>query len=112
VRNWRNLSVLPIGLLTLIGKTNDRVYTSQFTGLSFPVETLMYMNPTMSHALTTGGASKWNVTTSFLYKPETHNKFRVVRESLTPDWYHLKVKDGAVFKPYPPADLRPVLGGI
>ena len=66
---------LPTSLLTLQGKTNEADYTSSALGITFPIETLLYMPPVMERTITTAGVQGWDITIKFQINWTGWNKF-------------------------------------
>ena len=93
-----------------VGHVNNAAIVSSLLGFTFPIETLYFNPPTLDRTINTLGASMWNITTRFSYRPQTWNKFLRPDEVGVNNWSPMYVKSGGtVFKPYPLADFSTVI---
>lgn len=107
VRTLYNIPSLPANMLSLIGKSNDALYTSALLGVSFDEETLLFQPPTMNRTFTTTGTTGWTLQMKFAHKPDGWNKFwRASKNNGAGGWDEIWHINGlAVYKPYPPDDF-------
>ena len=73
------LNAVPAEVLTLPGSVNSSKIFSKSLGLTFPVGTLLFGNPSLDRQHTADGATAWTVTFRLTYRPNGWNFFpRVV----------------------------------
>lgn len=97
---------LPAVLLDGPGGINDAAYTSTLLGLTFPVETLLFGNPSIERTIKTDGSATTNITLKFTYKKQGWNKYWRAK---TQTFDSMFVRDGAEYKSYEPIDFSSVL---
>jgi hypothetical protein len=98
---------LAASYVALIGSVNNAAFTSPRLGFQFAAETLLYAPPSISRKTNSAGVVKLDVTRKFTYNPNTWNKFFRAK---TGTWDFLYLAGSATpFKPYPTANLTPVL---
>ena len=110
-REFIGISYLPAELYTLIGKVNVAPFASTILNFTFSAETLRFNYPYASRSIRTDGATGWNLKLSMSFKEETWNKFWRIEGGTGDGGYEdMYIKNGPVYKNYPPADFGPVLG--
>jgi hypothetical protein len=75
VRRIYRVETLPSNALSAIGKCNIASYASPLLGVTFPVETLVYGEPSLERTISTTGSDGWNYTQQWTYDPNTWNKY-------------------------------------
>lgn len=105
VRTFYNVEPpIPISILNLAGSVNDATVNSTILGLSFPAETLLFNQPSLSRTIKTDGSGlAFNITTKFTYKKEGWNKFWRQKTQIYDEIYDLD-DQANVYKNYPPED--------
>jgi len=85
--------------LDLAFSSNDAPFTSQSIGLTFPIETLSFIPPTVGNSVSTTGSAGFTCRVGFDYRKDTWNKFwRTKTQQFEIIWG----ADNKQFKPYPP----------
>jgi hypothetical protein len=108
VQTRYGLATLPAAILTP-GIVNQAIATATLLGLSFPIETLLYMSSTPQRTFTTGGTEGWNMTSRFSYRPNGWNKFWRPETQTWVKQYLATEFGGAEYKNYPLGDFSTVL---
>lgn len=108
VRTLYGLAAIPAVILSLGGTSNDAEYTSAVLGLTFPEETLLFGDPTMSRSFSRAGTGDrtWTLILKFLYKKDGWNKYWRAKTNAYESIYHVS---GAQHKDYPPGDFSELL---
>jgi hypothetical protein len=75
VRTRYRLSTVSNDVIALVGYTNQAAYTSSLLGLTFPIDTLLYLPSPITRSLTTLSSTGYTVTLRFSYKPQGWNKY-------------------------------------
>ena len=75
VRTRYRLSVVSNDVIALVGYVNEAAYTSSLLGLTFPIDTLLYLPSPIIRSFTTLSSSGFTVTERFSYKPQGWNKY-------------------------------------
>ena len=75
-------SFIPASVLSLPGKVNSNAVSTYLLGISFPVETVLYMGARAKHRLTTTGLTAIQLAHQFKYKASGWNKaYRIKTKS-------------------------------
>jgi len=74
-RTIYNLPQIDPSILTLPGYVNNATYTSASLGLTFPVETLLFGDPSMDRSISAAGAGQWTLNIKYPYREMGWNKF-------------------------------------
>lgn len=104
VQTRYNLGSLPVQIL-LPGICNNGAWTAQTLGLTFAIETLLYVNSIPNRTITTGGTEGWNMTSRASFRPNGWNKFWRAK---TQSWESMYIAGGAEYKNFPPGDFSDV----
>lgn len=105
------LPSLPVDILEP-GLCNEASITASLLGLTFPAETLMYVNSTPTRTITTAGSAKWQMSSRFSYRKQGWNTFWHEDKSGGPGWDKIFLDEengGAEYKNFPPGDFTGVL---
>jgi hypothetical protein len=109
-----NLVTLPSAILRP-NRVNQNSITARLLGLTFPPETLLYVNSQPARTITSAGATKWTMTSRFSYREDGWNKFWREDKEGGPGWDQIfvaKTEGGDANTPYKnftPADLSSIL---
>lgn len=112
IRRIYKLTSLPGNVLTAMGKCNESAYSSPLLGVSFPVETLLYGEPSLERTISNTGTEGWNYTQQWAFNPNGWNKYWNPRAGA---WQNIflssEVTSGTPipFKSYPPTDFSNLL---
>lgn len=115
VRTYYQLNSVPTAILTLPGAVNAAQYVSALLGLTFPAETLLFQPPKLDRVIKTTGATGFNMTLKFQYKPQGWNTFWRAK---TREWSKMWILADAGADPpvaeaeydnYPPDDFSGLL---
>lgn len=106
VRAVQNLPSVHSSILTLAGKTNQAEYVSTILGITFPVETLLFIPPSVRRVMKSDGTNVMSIVIKFGYKEKGWNKFWRQDKSGTDKYDTLyDVANSTTYKNFPPADF-------
>jgi hypothetical protein len=101
----------PLNALTLTatGKCHDAIYTSPLLGLTFPAESLLYLEPSFERTLRNDGTDGVNYTQKWSIKPEGWNKYWRAKTKQYEEIFETSEAAGTAYKSYEPIDLTALL---
>ncbi len=112
IRSVFNVPAIDASAIDLVGKTNDKAYTSTVLGLDFDIETLLWIPPTSSRSVTlqglvSGSAQRgWNFVFKWGFRRAGWNKGWQTDKSGGADWEDIyDTVTSSVYKNFPPADM-------
>lgn len=104
--HYRVVPPLNAGLVSLVGYCNSAQYTSSLLGLTFAAQTLLFQPPSLSRKITTDGERAFDISMSFVYKPDGWNKFWRTK---TQQYESIYDEDGNIVYNYPPGNFASFL---
>lgn len=111
VQTRYNLSALPIEILSP-NVVNDAPVAATLLGLTFPTETLLYVNSVPSRTIDSAGNDKWTMPSRFSYRENGWNKFWNPAAGTNGDWeriYKSTEYGGAQYNNFPLEDISGLL---
>jgi hypothetical protein len=100
---------LPLAALTAAGAVHNAEYASPLLGLTFPEETLLYLEPKFDRTLQNSGAAGVNYTQQWAIKPTGWNKFFRAKTGTYEEIYQTTDAGTDPYKNYDPQDLSGLL---
>ncbi len=92
----RQLSI-PSSVFSKMGYVNSSAISSSHLGYTFAAETLLFGNPSCARTIGSNQIDYWEITYTFMYRPNGWNKFP---RSTTGAWSYIYDATGAQVKPY------------
>lgn len=109
----RQIFKVPVPLDALVldatGKCNEAAYTSALLGVTFPIESLLYLEPRLERTIRNDGSDGVNYTQTWAYKPNGWNKFWRAETNEYEYMYQTTDAGTDPYKPYEPLDLSTLL---
>lgn len=96
------LKSIPAAALTLIGKSNSAQIVSPSLGLTFPIETLLFVPPKTNRNVTINGDNSYTMSCRYSVRPSGWNKFWRAK---TQSFVSMYDDEGNVYKNFPPASF-------
>lgn len=96
-------------VLDATGKCNEAEYESVLLGVTFPEETLLYLEPKLDRTLRNDGSDGVNYTQTWAYKPTGWNKFWRAETNAYEYMYQTTDAGTDPHKPYEPIDFSALL---
>lgn len=110
VRRIYRLTSLPANVLTAMGKCNLGAYASPLLGVTFPVETLVYGEPSLERTISSSGSEGWNYTQQWTFDPNGWNNYWRAETGTWESIYMITASGAAVpWKSYVPTDFSGLL---
>lgn len=101
-----NVPAIPESIFANVGKTNTGLFKSAGMNIAFGAETVLYIGPGLSRQITAAGPVSWELTLNLSVNWDGWNMFRKSGDTAPAAIYD---ENGDVFKPYPTADLLPMM---